>query len=79
MAAAGLKSEITASPDRATTDASDAVDCALERLRSADRHAIVLRYFEGRSFDEVAREMRTSEEAARKRVSRYPPWPSKNC
>jgi len=46
------------------------IDEALAKLNSDDRHAIVLRFLEDRSFREVGIELRISEEAARKRVSR---------
>ena len=46
------------------------IDGALSRLSSGDRYAIVLRYLEERSICEVAGELRLSEDAARKRVSR---------
>jgi hypothetical protein len=42
----------------------------MARLREADRHAILLRYFEGRSFAEVAAILGASENAAKKRVAR---------
>jgi RNA polymerase sigma factor (sigma-70 family) len=46
------------------------VDAALTRLREADRTAVVLRYFEGRSLREVGEAMGVSEDAAKQRVSR---------
>jgi RNA polymerase sigma factor (sigma-70 family) len=42
----------------------------LSALADADRQAILLRYFGGLGFDEIAAELRTTEETARKRVSR---------
>src|SRR5207248_2317612 len=46
------------------------LDTAIARLPGKDRVAIVLRFYEGRTFSEVARAMGISEEAARKRVTR---------
>ena len=46
------------------------LDAALASLRDSDRKAIVLRFYEHKSFDEIARILGTAEEAARKRVSR---------
>ena len=46
------------------------LDAALASLRESDRKAIVLRFYEHKSFDEIARILGTAEEAARKRVSR---------
>ena len=48
----------------------DEVDRALARLRTPERAAILLRFFRGQTFEQVAGELRISEEAARKRVSR---------
>jgi RNA polymerase sigma factor (sigma-70 family) len=46
------------------------LDAALASLRESDRKAIMLRFYEHKSFDEIARILGTAEEAARKRVSR---------
>lgn len=46
------------------------LDAAIGRLREADRAAIVLRYFQRRSFKEIASEMEISVDAAEKRVGR---------
>ena len=46
------------------------LDDALARLSAADRHAIVLRYFDGKSLGEVGAAMGASEDAAKKRVTR---------
>jgi RNA polymerase sigma factor (sigma-70 family) len=51
-------------------DIAPLLDHALARLSAADRHAIVLRYFDGRSLSEVGVLMGASEAAARKRVHR---------
>ena len=46
------------------------LDDALAKLSAADRHAIVLRYFDGKSLGEVGAAMGASEDAAKKRVTR---------
>lgn len=46
------------------------LDGALASLRETDRKAILLRFYEHKSFDEIAAILGTAEEAARKRVSR---------
>ena len=43
---------------------------ALAGLSAADRHAVVLRYFDGKSLGEVGAAMGASEDAAKKRVTR---------
>jgi RNA polymerase sigma factor (sigma-70 family) len=46
------------------------LDAALGELGEADRDALLLRYFEGKSAREMAQALGTSDEAAQKRVSR---------
>jgi predicted enzyme related to lactoylglutathione lyase len=46
------------------------VDGALAELSESDRDAVILRFFQQRSFRDVAQTLGTSEEAAKKRVSR---------
>ncbi len=46
------------------------LDEALDELPETDRNALLLRYFENKSLREVGASLGTSEEAARKRVSR---------
>src|SRR5438046_8630473 len=46
------------------------LDGALASLRETDRKAVLLRFYEHKSFDEIAHILGTAEEAARKRVSR---------
>jgi RNA polymerase sigma factor (sigma-70 family) len=46
------------------------LDSALETLGRKDHDAVVLRFFEGRSLNEVGQALGASEEAAKKRVSR---------
>ena len=48
----------------------EGLDEALLELREGDRHALVLRFFEGRSLREISEMVGTTEEAARKRVAR---------
>ena len=46
------------------------IDAAVAALGDADRTAILLRFYRGLDFDDVARELRVSPAAARQRVSR---------
>jgi uncharacterized protein (TIGR03435 family) len=46
------------------------LDAAMAGLNEADRHAIVLRFFDGKSLREVGAALGANEEAAKKRVSR---------
>jgi RNA polymerase sigma factor (sigma-70 family) len=46
------------------------LDEAMEALDSSDRSAVLLRYFENRSFREVGERLGTTDDAAQKRVSR---------
>jgi len=46
------------------------VDGALAELNETDRDAVILRFLQQRSFRDVAHELGTSEEAAKKRVTR---------
>lgn len=46
------------------------LDTAMAGLNEADRHAVVLRFFDGRSLSDVSAALGTSEEAAKKRVNR---------
>ncbi|MDD5140004.1 MAG: sigma-70 family RNA polymerase sigma factor [Verrucomicrobiales bacterium] len=46
------------------------LDDALAGLSAADRHAVVLRYFDGKSLGEVGVALGASEDAAKKRVTR---------
>ncbi|MBL9207621.1 MAG: sigma-70 family RNA polymerase sigma factor [Opitutaceae bacterium] len=60
--------------DPSTPESGAALQClldpAMDQLGSKEREAVLLRYFEGRSFTEVGRVLGLSEEAARKRVER---------
>ena len=44
----------------------DLFDAALASLREGDRKAVMLRFYEHKSFDEIAHILGTAEEAARK-------------
>lgn len=46
------------------------LDAAMARLNEPDRHAIVLRFFDGKSMREVGEALGTSEDAAKMRVNR---------
>jgi RNA polymerase sigma factor (sigma-70 family) len=68
-----------ADPSQLAADAEDKrrwesmrpyLDRAIARLSPRDQSAVILRFFRGLTLGEVARTMGTSEEAARKRVSR---------
>src|SRR2546427_10322698 len=57
-------------PDAVWEQIAPHLDNALGELSDADRDALLLRYFEGKSAREMAQTLGTSEEAAQKRVSR---------
>lgn len=73
-----LRREDTAHAMNTSDDASDALwlqvrpllDDALGELPEADRHALVVRFLQGRPFKSVAETLATSEDAARMRVGR---------
>ena len=46
------------------------LDTAMTELNETDRHAVVLRYFDGKSMREVGGALGTTEDAAKKRVNR---------
>lgn len=46
------------------------LETAMAQLNETDRHAVVLRFFDGKSIREVGTELGVNEEAAKKRVSR---------
>jgi RNA polymerase sigma factor (sigma-70 family) len=71
------KRERTAAAMRAKCDSTPGaenlnveLDELLTRLSARDRDAVLLRYYEGRSFGEIARGLGIGEDAARKRVDR---------
>lgn len=57
-------------PDRLWDRIAPVLDACLARLRSADRNALFLRFFQNQSLAEVGRSLGVAEEAARKRVNR---------
>jgi RNA polymerase sigma factor (sigma-70 family) len=54
----------------AALELAELLDGAVARLPAADKQAILLRFYEERSLAEVAAALRTTEEAAKKRVAR---------
>ena len=58
------------SPDADWAELAPHIDEALTSLSSNDRRAIVLRYLEGRSIDEVATTLGTTKDAAKQRLHR---------
>jgi RNA polymerase sigma factor (sigma-70 family) len=63
-----LSSDSTAEP--AWEQLRPVLDAAMHQLTERDRHAVLLRFFEGRSLAEVGVNLGLSEDAARKRVGR---------
>jgi RNA polymerase sigma factor (sigma-70 family) len=69
-AAEMAKTEWVQDAERSWPEYEGELDAALASLRESDRKAVVLRFYEHKSFDEIAVILGTAEEAARKRVSR---------
>lgn len=67
---AHMQSQGDESESQAWTQIAPLLDTALAQLGERDHDAIVLRFFEGRSFSGVGTALGTSEEAAKKRVTR---------
>jgi RNA polymerase sigma factor (sigma-70 family) len=66
-----MRSNLDETPTAAAWERfSPLLDEAMMRLNEADRNAIVLRFFEGRSLGEIGSTLGASEDAAKKRVSR---------
>ncbi len=65
-----MQSTLEAKPDARWEHLTPVLDEAMARLRPADRDVLVLRFFEGRTLNEVATAVGISEEAAKKRVNR---------
>jgi uncharacterized protein (TIGR03435 family) len=65
-----MQSELDAQAGSTWKQLSPLLDEAMLRLGQTDRDALVLRFFEGRSLNEVGHALGTSEEAAKKRVNR---------
>jgi RNA polymerase sigma factor (sigma-70 family) len=60
----------TSDPDLQWAELQEMLDAAIGKLRDSDRKAILLRFYERKSFAEIGSILGTAEEAARKRVSR---------
>jgi RNA polymerase sigma factor (sigma-70 family) len=58
------------SPDTVWPKVSLLLEDAMADLNATDRNAVLLRFFEGRTFAEVARSLGTTEPAAKMRISR---------
>ncbi|MFT3783427.1 MAG: sigma-70 family RNA polymerase sigma factor [Nibricoccus sp.] len=69
---AAAKEQQISKPDLAVDwqQISPLLDTALDQLSEADRDAVLLRYFENKSFAEIGERLRLSENAARMRVER---------
>ena len=65
-----MQSELDAQAGSTWNQMSPLLDGAMLRLGQADRDALVLRYFEGRSLNEVGSALGASEDAVKKRVNR---------
>jgi uncharacterized protein (TIGR03435 family) len=65
-----MQSELDARAGSTWKQLSPLLDEAMLRLGQTDRDALVLRFFEGRSLNEVGHALGASEEAAKKRVNR---------
>ena len=65
-----MQSELDAQAGPIWNQLSPLLDEAMLRLGQTDRDALVLRYFEGRSLNEVGSALGASEDAAKKRVNR---------
>jgi uncharacterized protein (TIGR03435 family) len=57
-------------PDETWAQIAPLLDAAMAKLNEADRNAVVLRFFDGKSMSEVGAALGASEEAAKKRVNR---------
>jgi RNA polymerase sigma factor (sigma-70 family) len=70
---AHIMNELTAADSDSATDwtkLAPVLDTALDGLGAEDRQAVLLRFFEGKSFREVGATLRLTENAARMRVER---------
>lgn len=69
---AHLMNELTSAPDAAPdwTQLRDVLDEGLDTLDPEDRQAVLLRFFEGRTFADIGASFRLTENAARMRVER---------
>ncbi len=62
--------EPSSEPDETWNQIAPLLDGAMEKLGQKDHDALVLRFFEGRSFRDVGAALGASEEAAKMRISR---------
>ena len=62
--------EQNAGPAEAPALETPLLDEGLRRLSAVELNALMLRYFQGKSFEETGAALKLSEEAARKRVNR---------
>ena len=67
---AHMTTALNENDDNAWPHIAPLLDDALAGLSAADRHAVVLRYFDGKSLGEVGAALGASEDAAKKRVTR---------
>lgn len=67
---ASLQTDLNETEPDVWTQIAPLLDSAMGTLSEADRHAIVLRFFDGKNLREVGAAMGANEEAARKRVNR---------
>jgi RNA polymerase sigma factor (sigma-70 family) len=67
---AHMTNALNENDDNAWPHIAPLLDDALAGLSAADRHAVVLRYFDGKSLGEVGAALGASEDAAKKRVTR---------
>lgn len=67
---AHMQTALNENTDDAWPHIAPLLDDAMGKLSAADRHAIVLRYFDGKSLGEVGAALGASEDAAKKRVTR---------
>jgi uncharacterized protein (TIGR03435 family) len=67
---AHMQTALNENDDDAWPHIAPLLDDALAGLSAADRHAVVLRYFDGKSLGEVGAALGASEDAAKKRVTR---------
>ena len=65
-----MQSQLNESESEAWVQIAPLLDAAIARLNEKDRHAIVLRYFQNKSLNEIGLTLGASEDAAKKRVNR---------
>src|SRR3974390_2614235 len=68
--AAVMKQMQCSDPEASWEEVAPHLDAALGELASADREAVLLRYFESKSASEIGQVLGISDDAAQKRVSR---------